>query len=314
MRAVSLFSGGLDSILAVKLVQLQNIEIYGVCIRTPFNSLGEERARSSADYLKIPLKVIRTGDNYTNVILSPRYGYGKNMNPCIDCRIFMYKKAKDYCDEVGANFIITGEVVGERPMSQNRAVLLLMEKTAGCRTMVLRPLSAKLLPPTIVEKSKTIDRTRLCGISGRSRKPHIELADLLGIDLIPTPAGGCLLTDPVFSARLRESIEHKEVSPRFMELLSVGRHFRLPCGRRLVVSRTEQERAELSEFATSTDTVFESGGILGLQVNGGEIKLSAAIVARYARMKEVYYKRDKEEGCLIPGVVDDTLLSKYRIE
>ncbi|OYD14097.1 hypothetical protein CH333_09035 [candidate division WOR-3 bacterium JGI_Cruoil_03_44_89] len=314
MRAVSLFSGGLDSILSVKLVQLQNIDVYGIYILTPFNSSGEESAESAADYLRIPLKVIHTGDDYMDVILSPKYGYGKNMNPCIDCKLFMYRKAKEYCEEVGAKFFITGEVVGERPMSQSKTVLLRMEKNAGCGEMVLRPLSAKLLPPTIAEKENVVDRMRLCNISGRSRKPHIELANLLGIELIPTPAGGCLLTDPVFSLRLRESIEHEEVSSRFMELLSVGRHFRLPSGERLVVSRTKEEKEKLCEFATPGHTLFEAGNIVGLLINGKDREQAAAIMARYAHTNRVHYKRGRKKGYVTPGVLNDALLSKYRIE
>lgn len=314
MRAVSLFSGGLDSILAVKLTQLQNIEVYGIHIRTPFNSPGEEETRKAADYLKIPLKIIHTKDDYIDLILSPRYGYGKNMNPCIDCKIMMYRKAKEYCEEVGADFFITGEVVGERPMSQNRPVLLLMEKSAECKGMVLRPLSAKLLPPTKAEENKIIDRTRLCNISGRSRKPHMELADLLGIDLIPTPAGGCFLTDPIFSRRLRESIEHKETSLRFMELLSVGRHFRLPSGSKLVISRTKEEKERLGKFVTPEDTLFEAGNTVGLLIGKGDLEPAATIVARYTHMNKIHYKRDKEKGWLTPKVGDNTLLSKYRIE
>jgi len=236
------------------------------------------------------------------------------MNPCIDCKIFMYRKAREYCEEIGANFFITGEVVGERPMSQNKAVLLLMEKDAGCKGMVLRPLSAKLLPPTKAEENKIIDRTRLCNISGRSRKPHMELAGLLGIDLIPTPAGGCLLTDPVFSMRLRESIEHEETLPRFMELLSVGRHFRLPSGKKLVISRTEEEKEKLSEFVTPEDTLFKAGNIVGLLVNGGDPESASAIVAKYAHMDRVYYKRGAEEDWLIPETISDTFLSRYRVE
>lgn len=314
MRTVALFSGGLDSILSVRLVQLQNIDVYGVYILTPFNSHGIERTKNAADYLKIPLKIIYAGNDYIDLILSPQYGYGKNMNPCIDCKIFMYRKAREYCKEIRADFFITGEVVGERPMSQSKAVLLLMEKGAGCKGIVLRPLSAKLLSLTKAEENKIIDRTRLCNISGRSRKPHMELADLLGIDLIPTPAGGCLLTDPVFSIRLKESIEHKETLPRFMELLSVGRHFRLPSGEKLVISRTEEEKEKLTEFVTPEDTLFKAGNIVGLLVNGGDMEPASAIVAKYARMDRVYYKRGAEEDWLAPKVGDNALLSKYRVE
>ena len=312
MRTVSLFSGGLDSILSVKLVQLQDIEVCGLCIITPFNQSDERKATESASHLKIPLKIVRTEDDYIETIVSPKHGYGKNMNPCIDCKIFMYRLAKQYCAEIGTEFFITGEVLGERPMSQNKNTLLFMEKYSGCEDIILRPLSAKLLPTTLMEKSGIIDRTRLCDISGRSRKPHIELAHLFGIDLIPTPAGGCLLTDPNFSRRLKESIEYGEKSSRIFNLLSLGRHFRLPSGKKFIVSRNEKETEKIKNLATPKDTILSSGDVLGLLLNGDNCPEAGMIMARYSKKDEVHYKKNEKEGILKSKPINEVLLSKYR--
>ncbi|MCK4330003.1 tRNA 4-thiouridine(8) synthase ThiI [candidate division WOR-3 bacterium] len=313
MKIVSLFSGGLDSILAVKLIQSENLNVFGIFILTSFNSKELTSAKKAANYLKIPLKIIQTGDDYIDIIISPSHGYGKNMNPCIDCKIFMYKNARQYCKTIGGKFFITGEVLGERPMSQNKDVLLRMEKAAGCQRMVLRPLSAKLLPPTIAEDENIVDRTRLCNLSGRSRKPHIELANLLGLEIIPTPAGGCLLTDPGFSRRLKESIEHKETSSILMKLLSVGRHFRLPSSEKLIVSRTDEEMKELINYASKKYTLLKSINIVGLLIGNKDIELAAEIVGRYSRDKKVYYNNGSKEGWIETIDINKLLLSKYRL-
>lgn len=313
MQIVSLFSGGLDSILAVRLIQSEDLNVSGIYILTPFNSKELTKAKKAANYLKIPLKIIQTGDDYTDIIISPSHGYGKNMNPCIDCKIFMYKNARQYCKTIGAKFFITGEVLGERPMSQNKDVLLRMEKAAGCQRMVLRPLSAKLLPPTIAEDENIVDRTRLCNLSGRSRKPHTELANLLGLEIIPTPAGGCLLTDPGFSRRLKESIEHKETSSILMKLLSVGRHFRLPSSEKLIVSRTDEEMKELITYASKKYTLLKSINIVGLLIGNKDIELAAEIVGRYSHNKKVYYNNGSKEGWIETIDINKLLLSKYRL-
>lgn len=313
MKVVSLFSGGLDSILSVCLLRLKDIDIFGLYIQTPFNSSEFDRANKAAFDLRIPLKLVQVNNDYIDMVLSPEFGYGKNMNPCIDCKIFMYRLAKRYLEELSAEFIITGEVLGERPMSQNRNILLLMDKRAGCTGLILRPLSAKLLPPTIAEDKGLVDRVRLCGISGRSRKPQIELADLLGISIIPVSAGGCLLTDPCFSKRLKESIEHGEKVPLSLELLSVGRHFRLPAGEKLIVSRNNRERERLIKAANKDYTILESEATVGLLNGKKNIRLAAAIVSHYSSVKRVYYRADTEESWVDPQEITHLSVSNYRL-
>ncbi len=313
MKVVALFSGGLDSILAVRLLESKRLDVNGIFILTSFNERDLERANKGADYLKIPLKVHKAGEGYINLVISPKYGYGKNMNPCVDCKIYMYRTAKNYCEEIGAEFIITGEVLGERPMSQNRGVLLHMEKEAECTGLILRPLSAKLLPPTVAERSGVIDRKILCNISGRSRKPHIELANLLQLKIIPTPAGGCLLTDPVFSGRLKESIEHDEILPTSLELLSIGRHFRLSNDEKLIVSRNSRERKRLIRYTTEAQTVLESAETLGILFGKKDVKLAAAIVSRYSPVKKVYYRTDTDKGWVEPEEISRLSVSNYRL-
>jgi tRNA U34 2-thiouridine synthase MnmA/TrmU len=211
MKAIALLSGGLDSTLAAKIVLDLGIELEALNFLTVFctcTNKGETclASQKAVSALGIPLKVLNVSEAYLPVVKNPKHGYGSNMNPCIDCRIFMLKKAKAYMEEIGASFIVTGEVLGERPMSQRRDSMRLIEKEAGLDGLILRPLSAKLLPASIPEKEDWVDREKLLKIQGRSRKPQIHLADHYGIRDYPCPAGGCLLTDPVFPLRLMMSI------------------------------------------------------------------------------------------------------------
>jgi hypothetical protein len=258
IRAIGMLSGGLDSRLAVKLIQEQDIEVTalnfytGFCIanrnrrvgRTEKPSARHEALDAGAD-LDVPVKVIDIAQEYISVVLNPRYGYGSGMNPCADCRILMLRNAKAYMDEVGAQFVFTGEVVGQRPNSQQRHQLRTVERQSGLDGLLLRPLSAKLLPPTIPEKRGWVDRNRLLGISGRSRKAQIALAEEFDLGDYPQPSGGCcLLPDPHFSRRLRDFVAHypkESVTPEQMALLSVGRHFRLDEDVKVIVGRDEGE-------------------------------------------------------------------------
>jgi len=199
IKALGLFSGGLDSIIAAKLIQEQGIEVELVNFYTPF--FPSKNAIRMAEQIKIPLKEIDVTKDYLKMLRKPKHGYGSEMNPCIDCKIFMFKKAKAYAKKIGAKFVFTGEVLGERPMSQNRNALELIEKETGLKGKLLRPLSAKLLPTTEAEK-KWIDRNRLLSINGRKRETQLELAKRFGIEGYPTPAGGCLLTDKEFAKKI----------------------------------------------------------------------------------------------------------------
>ena len=201
IKAVVLFSGGLDSILALKLIQEQGIEVKGVNFKTPFFGLGE--AFVIAKDLDIDLEIIDITEELLKILKNPKYGFGKNMNPCIDCHALMFKKAGEYMNKIGASFILSGEVLGERPMSQNRNSLSIIERESGLEGKILRPLSALLLTETIPEKGGLVDRNKLLDISGRSRKRQMKMADEMGIKDYPSPAGGCKLTEPSFSKRLR---------------------------------------------------------------------------------------------------------------
>jgi hypothetical protein len=225
------------------------------------------------------------GENYLEMIKRPRYGYGKNMNPCIACRIFMLKEAKKAMVDEGADFIFTGEVLGERPMSQGRRQLKLIEKESGLESLILRPLSAKLLEPTIPEKSG-VDRERLLSIEGRSRRPQIELAKKFGFEGYATPS--CLLTDQNFSRRLREAFSHGEED---VELLKYGRHFRLPSGKKVVVGRDEKENEVVANLAGDEDILLEAKDLPGPitllknSKNGKDVEMAASICLRYSDCK-----------------------------
>ncbi len=246
MKAIALLSGGLDSTLAARLVLDQGIELEALNFMTVFCTCTNRGAtclasQKAVETLGIPLRVFNVSEEYLNVVRNPKHGYGSNMNPCIDCRIFMLKKAKVYMEESGGSFIITGEVLGQRPMSQRRDAMRLIEKEAGLEGLILRPLSAQFLPITLPEREGWIDREKLLNIQGRSRKPQMKLAEQFNIRDYPCPAGGCLLTDPGFARRIRDLMEHQyDFSLNDVHLLKFGRHFRLSPKVKLVVGRNEE--------------------------------------------------------------------------
>lgn len=293
-KVVALLSGGLDSILAVKLIQLQGIEVKAVNFATPF--FEGSSAIKAAKQLNVDLEKIDITRELLEIIKHPKYGHGKNMNPCIDCHGLMLRRAGEYMEEIGASFIITGEVLGERPMSQNKQSLWIVEKISGYRGRVLRPLSAKLLPPTLPEQEGVVDREKLLAISGRSRKPQMELAKKLGIEDYPSPASGCLLTDPGFSHRLRELLAvHKEPAISDLELLKIGRHFRTEEGLKVVVGRNHKENEKLLEMASDSNICLKVKDYPGpITILGQEdeeaLKTAAMLTVRYSSARD----EDKE--------------------
>jgi tRNA U34 2-thiouridine synthase MnmA/TrmU len=292
IKAVALFSGGLDSILAVKLIQEQGIEVRGVNFRTPF--FGLDKNLASIKYLDIDLEIIDITQELLEVLRNPRYGFGKNMNPCIDCHILMFKKAGEYMTKIGASFILSGEVLGERPMSQNRNSLSRIERESGFEGRILRPLSALLLAETIPEKEGLVDRNKLLDISGRSRKRQMELAVKMGIEDYPSPAGGCKLTEPAFSKRLRDLFTQENFSLKEIELLKLGRHFRLSKDIKLVVGRNKEENEQLQNFFQDGDFLFKAKNLKGpvsllkkvSKVGDGLLDKSCQITARYCDRNE----------------------------
>jgi tRNA U34 2-thiouridine synthase MnmA/TrmU len=267
-KAVALISGGLDSVLAAKIVMDQGFDVIGLYCTSPFSkSYGQEQGTHAARVSKaigIELRVFDMGQDYIDLVRNPQHGYGKNANPCIDCKIFMLKKAKAVMEELNSPFVVTGEVLGQRPMSQRRDTFHVIERDADMRGMVLRPLSAKLLPPTQGELNGTIDREKLLSISGRSRNVQFRLAERYGISGFSTPAGGCLLTDKNFSAKLRDLFEDNiAVNPEDIRLLTVGRHYRFDAGVKIVVGRNNNENNVLMSIASHGYHLFMPQGFPG---------------------------------------------------
>jgi tRNA-uridine 2-sulfurtransferase len=259
MKALGLLSGGLDSTLAVKLILERGIEVEAINFVIPFCLCrkGGCGAAEAAKTFSIPLKMVSARTDYLRVVRKPRFGYGKNMNPCVDCRIFMLKKAKKYAKQIGAKFIFTGEVLGQRPMSQHRGALGLIEREAGLAGKILRPLSGKLLPKTEAEEKGFVDTEALRDISGRSRKRRIEMTRESNIVNYPCAAGGCLLTDKEFASKLRDLFQHKKrVTVKEVNLLKVGRHFRFG-DNKIIVGRNEAENGVLLRAKQKTDYYFE---------------------------------------------------------
>ncbi|MFH1080145.1 MAG: tRNA 4-thiouridine(8) synthase ThiI [Pseudomonadota bacterium] len=255
-RAISLFSGGLDSILAVKIMMGMGIEIEGIVFETPFFSA--QKARMAAKIIGLPLRVFDIADAHLLMLKAPRYGYGKNMNPCIDCHTLMLKSAGAKMEEANANFLFTGEVLGQRPMSQTRQSLYLVAKNSGYDDVILRPLSARLLAETKPEREGVVDRTKLFAIQGRGRKTQMELARHYGIVDYAPPAGGCLLTDPNFSRRLRDLFDHQpDCRIRDIELLKFGRHFRIKEDCKVIVGRNQIDNEAIQCLISENDATLQ---------------------------------------------------------
>jgi len=267
-KAVALISGGLDSILAARVVMDQGYEVTGLYFTSAFSkAFGHEQNTHAAMVSRetgIALRIIDLGQEYIDLIRNPKHGYGKNINPCIDCKIFMLQKAGAVMEELGSPFIITGEVLGQRPMSQRRDTLSVIERDSGLRGRILRPLSALVLPPTQAELDDLIDRSRLLGISGRSRTAQFSLAARYGIRGFSAPAGGCLLTDENFSEKLRDLfLEQKDISPLDIRLLTIGRHFKVSPGVRIVLGRDSRENDVLAEIASPGYHLFQPADFKG---------------------------------------------------
>ncbi len=331
LTGIGLLSGGLDSILATYLVNSLSIKVIAVCFVSPFFD-NSHRARKVAQELNIELKIIHFGDEYIKLIKHPKFGYGKNLNPCIDCHIYMLKKSKELMEAVGADFVFTGEVLGERPLSQNRHALKLIETESGLKGRLLRPLSAQLLEPTILETQGLIERNRLLGIQGRLRKPQLLLAQQYQIKEIPQPAGGCLLTDPQFSQRLRDAFLHQENTLNDIESLKVGRHFRIrPTNSeqlppiKIIVGRDEKENEKLLQLKLPTDIILqplEAPGpvilIRNLQYgdticNEKIISLAAGICARYSDHQGQLVKVCVGEKVIVAEPLDNKMFDNWRI-
>ncbi|MCK4846536.1 MAG: hypothetical protein KAS88_02605 [Deltaproteobacteria bacterium] len=311
-KAVALLSGGLDSTLAVKLMIAQGIDVYALnftssfCTcsagakKVPDGTLPEGGCKSAAKQVAeefgVPLKVMLKGAEYIEIVRKPKHGYGKGINPCLDCRIYMFTLAKKYMEEIGASFIITGEVLGQRPMSQRSDTFPLIDTESGLEGLILRPLSAKHLAPTIPEKEGLVDREKLLDMLGRTRRPQMKLADDLDIGDYPCPSGGCLLTDKIFSKKVRDLFKHKkDVSGKDLQILKVGRHLRVD-GVKIIIGRHEADNKRLKSLIQDGHTFLEpvdfSGpsAVVELSTESTEdnniLETAASIMLRYANKAE----------------------------
>jgi len=300
MRAISLFSGGLDSMLAIKLMQEQNIDITALYIYTGFGGTKdvrdqlEQRAKlAGAEFVSVDVR-----EEYIQKILfDPVYGYGKNFNPCIDCHGYMFKIAQKMLKDLNASFLVTGEVMGQRPMSQRKDALKQVQKLAlDSQNLILRPLSAKLLEPTTPEIKGWVDREKLLDISGRSRDIQLALAKKYGWDDYESPAGGCLLTEPVYSQKMREFLEYESFKVDSIDLLKYGRHFRLPDGAKLIVGRHKEDNEALQKLNNANYQSFKVPlpgpfNLINKKATPKEQKLAAKIAITYAKsQKEQEYQ------------------------
>ena len=286
VKAIALFSGGLDSMLAVELIRRQNIDVLCLTFTTPF--FGAEKAQAAARQINLPLIVEDITAQHLKMLKSPRYGYGKNMNPCIDCHILMLQEAGKKMLETGADFILTGEVLGQRPMSQGKQSLYVVAKNSGFPDYILRPLSAQLLEPIKAERECKVDRSQLLSIQGRGRKEQIQMAADFGISNYAPPAGGCLLTDPMFARRLRDLFSHQEdYDIHDLDLLKYGRHFRADDQGKIIVGRNNLDNEKLRGLSTDDDLVLFMADFPGPHVvvpHGNEalLPLAASLCVRYS--------------------------------
>jgi len=310
IHGIGILSGGLDSLLAVKVLQDQGLSLLGIVYTTPFFDLRP--GRNLEEVLGIPVRIIDLTEKHLQLLRNPVYGFGQHMNPCIDCHALMLREAGRIMEAEAAGFLFTGEVLGQRPMSQRRDSMRSVEKLAGYVGRVVRPLSAKLLEPTIPELEGVIDRSRLLDISGRGRKRQMALAEHYGIKDYPQPGGGCLLTREGFAGKLRmllDTIPH--AGRREVELLKYGRHFKLSPRTILALGRDRRDNEKLESLSGPEDTLLRApdypgptGLLLGPSCAPAELELAARVVVAHGdaptgSSTQVVWSRGRERGRIV---------------
>lgn len=323
MKAVGLMSGGLDSTLAAKTINDLGIEVHAIFFCQPWIEKDPVKIRKLAQSINVHFHVIDLQQDYLDMLKNPQHGYGKAFNPCIDCHKFMVKKAGEFMREIGASFVFTGEVLGQRPMSQNKQALLLVEKGTGMEGYLLRPLCAKLMDETIPEQKGWVDRSKLLAISGRSRKEQLAMAEKFGIEGFAPTGGGCLITEKIFGAHTKDFLSWSYRNPQETVSLKWGRYFRLNEEYVAIVGRNQKENEMLSVYAHPDDHIVRlddgAGPELLLKGNNPDEKmlaLAGGIVQRYSKLRDeepqkISYKRAPEEEfgrCVMAEKVSDDQL------
>ena len=295
MKAIALFSGGLDSTLAMKLIIDQGIDVLAINIATGFGSTKDRREHmeNMCKQVGAEFRIVDIQDEYLqDVLFDPKYGYGKNFNPCVDCHAKMFAVAKRVMEAEGASFLISGEVMGQRPMSQNKDALQTVLDESNCDGLLLRPMSAKRLAPTIAEENGWVDREKLEGITGRSRARQLELAKEIGLENFESPGGGCLLTDESFGKKMFDFIKYDKFEVKDIPVMKFGRHFRLENGAKLVIGRNKEENDHLENidnekyFHLRTVGIPGPHGLLSKSATPEDIELAKKAMLTYTKAKQ----------------------------
>ncbi len=292
VKAVGLISGGLDSTLAAKVVKDLGVDVHGIYFSMPWGCCDKVKATEAAQRIGIKFIVLQLDERYLEIVKKPKHGYGTAMNPCVDCRIHMFSRAAQYMKHIGADFVFTGEVLGQRPMSQKRNSMRKIEQGSGLDGRLLRPLCAQLLNPTIPEQEGLIDRKKLLNMTGRSRRPQLDLAASLEITEFNQPAGGCLLTDQNFAKRMRDTLHHGYRNFRETIALQWGRHFRINDNFKVILGRDDSENQSLVRYAHQDDHIMvfaeKKGPLLllkGYDPSADIFAIAAGLIQQFSKYK-----------------------------
>ena len=331
-KAVALYSGGLDSTLAILVMMRQGIDVTAITFMNHFGCDISDKSSCSKDPFAasvnfgFTVKLAHLSDKFLSIVKNPKYGHGKNLNPCVDCRILMLKEAREFMKLMKADFLITGEVLGQRPMSQRRDCFPRIDREADVKGLVVRPLCGKLLPATIPEERGLVKRELMHDFSGRTRKPQITLAEECGLTEYPAPAGGCLLTEPIYSYKLKDLLEHNR-HPGYKDInfLRVGRHFRVAPDCKIIVGRNKEENAAIRALIGPDDYILTVEGfgspttvILGTPTDDA-ITFAASLCARYSDAKKlpevkVTIIKNGQKYYVNVSPARDEVIGNYRIE
>jgi len=298
-KAVGLISGGLDSTLAAQIVKDLGVDVYGVYFSMPWGCCDKTKAIEAAQQIGIKFIVLHLDERYLEIVKKPKYGYGSGLNPCVDCRIHMFSRAAQYMQHIGGDFVFTGEVLGQRPMSQMRKSLQWIEEGTGLQGRLLRPLCAKHLEPTIPEQEGLIDRSKLLDLSGRSRKEQYRLAGEFHITQFSPPAGGCLLTDHNFARRIKDTFQYGYRNFRETTALKWGRHFRINESFKLIIGRDEEENESLIRYAHQDDIIMQLMDNLGPTVILKGDQPSTEILSLAAGFLQIFSRYKTEEPQMV---------------